>query len=165
MRLWHQNLMPHLPRQQLLGQHRECCALRGAGWGRKHSVVNYVFDHIPERLVAYHWHIMDEMESRGYHPDKIWDILGMTPEDADAMGFDLGAGFAKNVREAILAEWSEENYLANAMSQGIANAEAAGFDPDVYENFVNAMKNYTYFSEFKISRSFENLHKDLVFFF
>ena len=32
MRLWHQSLIPHLPRQQLLGQHRECCALRGAGW-------------------------------------------------------------------------------------------------------------------------------------
>ena len=73
MRLWHEKLIPHLPRQQLLGQHRECCALRGAGWGRNHSVVNYVFEHLPDRHVAYHWHIMDEMEHRGYHPDKIWD--------------------------------------------------------------------------------------------
>ena len=39
MRLWHEALISKLPRQQLLGQHRECCALRGAGWGRKHSVV------------------------------------------------------------------------------------------------------------------------------
>ena len=31
MRLWHQALIPYLPRQQLLGQHRECCALRGKG--------------------------------------------------------------------------------------------------------------------------------------
>lgn len=73
MRLWHQSLISKLPRQQLLGQHRECCALRGAGWGRKHSVVNYVFEHVPEKLIAYHWHIMDEMEHRGYHPDRIWD--------------------------------------------------------------------------------------------
>lgn len=73
MRLWHQDLISKLPRQQLLGQHRECCALRGKGWGRKHSVVDYVFTHIPEKLVAYHLHIMDEMESRGYHPDRIWD--------------------------------------------------------------------------------------------
>ena len=72
MRLWHQVLIPHLPRQQLLGQHRECCALRGAGWGRRHSIVNYVFEHKPERLVAYHNLIMDEMERRGYHPDSIW---------------------------------------------------------------------------------------------
>ena len=73
IRIWHQDLISKLPRQQLLGQHRECCALRGKGWGRNHSVVNYVFTHVPERLVAYHWLIMDEMEKRGYHPDKIWD--------------------------------------------------------------------------------------------
>lgn len=72
MRLWHQSLIPYLPRQQLLGQHRECCALRGAGWGRKHSVVDYVFTYDPAYLIAYHYLIMDEMEKRGYHPDEIW---------------------------------------------------------------------------------------------
>ena len=72
MRLWHETLLPYLPRQQLLGQHRECVALRGAGWGRRHSVVNYVFTHDPARLVAYHYRVMDEMRARGYHPDPIW---------------------------------------------------------------------------------------------
>ena len=72
MRLWHQDLIPYLPRQQLLGQHRELCALRGKGWGRKHSVVNYVFKYNPAYLVAYHYLIMDEMKHRGYHPDEIW---------------------------------------------------------------------------------------------
>ena len=81
MRLWHQDLIKYLPRQQLLGQHRECCALRGAGWGRKHSVVNYVFTHKPDSLVAYHYLIMDEMKKRGYHPDERWyncDYRGST---------------------------------------------------------------------------------------
>lgn len=32
VRLWHEDLISRLPRQQLLGQHRECCALRGKGW-------------------------------------------------------------------------------------------------------------------------------------
>lgn len=73
MRLWHQSLIKHLPRQQLLGQHRECCALRGKGWGRNHSVVNYVFNHEPELLVAYHYLIMDEMRRRGYKPDPTWN--------------------------------------------------------------------------------------------
>lgn len=72
MRLWHQSIISKLPRQQLLGLHREVCALRGKGWGKKHSVVDYVFTHIPERLVAYHFLVMDEMERRGYKPDKIW---------------------------------------------------------------------------------------------
>jgi len=72
IRLWHQSLISKLPRQQLLGQHRECCALRGAGWGKRHSVVNYVFEYHPNRLVAYHYLVMNEMERRGYHPDPKW---------------------------------------------------------------------------------------------
>ncbi len=90
MRLWHQDLIPYLPRQQLLGQHRECCALRGKGWGKKHSVVDYVFKYSPDWLVAYHYHVMKEMENRGYHPDKIWanpcwrgNILGEEPGWSD----------------------------------------------------------------------------------
>ncbi|WP_255810558.1 pyrimidine dimer DNA glycosylase/endonuclease V [Treponema denticola] len=39
MRLWHQNLISRLPAQQLLGQHRECYALRGLDWRKKHPVV------------------------------------------------------------------------------------------------------------------------------
>lgn len=72
MRLWAQKLIPYLPRQQLLGQHRECCALRGKGWSKKHATVDYVFKDPPVCLIAYHWLIMDEMEKRGYHPDPIW---------------------------------------------------------------------------------------------
>lgn len=72
MRLWHQSLIPQLPRQQLLGAHRECCALRGAGWGRPHSTVNYVFKYDPAFLVAYHYLVMEEMRKRGYNPDPIW---------------------------------------------------------------------------------------------
>ena len=72
IRIWHQSLIPHLPRQQLLGQHRECAALRGAGWGRPHATVNYVFKYDPAFLVAYHYLIMEEMRKRGYNPDSIW---------------------------------------------------------------------------------------------
>ena len=45
MRLWHQDLITKLSREHLLSQHRECCALRGGGWGRPHSTVNYVFQY------------------------------------------------------------------------------------------------------------------------
>ena len=72
MRLWHQALIPLLPRQQLLGQHRECCALRGKGWGRKHATVDYVFKYRPDYLVVYHYLVMDEMVRRGYELDGSW---------------------------------------------------------------------------------------------
>lgn len=72
MRLWHQLLIPQLPRQQLLGQHRECCALRGNGWGKKHRIVDYVFKHEPEYLIAYHLKIIEEMKLRCYNVSLEW---------------------------------------------------------------------------------------------
>ena len=72
MRLWHEDLIGKLPRQQLLGQHRECCALRGYGWGKKHATVNYVFSYSPYKLFQFHLFIMQEMEKRGHKVDKLW---------------------------------------------------------------------------------------------
>lgn len=69
MRLWHEDLIGKLPRGQLLGQHRECAALRSGGWGKAHATVNYVFTHSPYKLYQYHQHIMDEMKARGNKPD------------------------------------------------------------------------------------------------
>ena len=67
MRLWHEKIIPLLPKNQLLGQHRECCALRGNGWKKKHKTVDYVFSYSPYLLFRYHLLVMDEMEKRGYN--------------------------------------------------------------------------------------------------
>ena len=72
MRLWHQKLIHYLPKNQLLGQHRECCALRGKGWGRKHSTVDYVFKYEPARLYNFHLIVMREMSNRGWTPNGWW---------------------------------------------------------------------------------------------
>lgn len=72
MRLWHEQIIHLLPKNQLLGQHRECCALRGNGWNKKHKTVEYVFTYSPYNLFIYHSKIMDEMEKRGYRVSKEW---------------------------------------------------------------------------------------------
>lgn len=72
MRLWHELLIPYLPNKQLLGQHRECCALRGNGWGKKHATVDYVFLHPYEILYNYHMKTISEMKKRGYNVDENW---------------------------------------------------------------------------------------------
>ena len=72
MRLWHEQIIHLLPKNQLLGQHRECCALRGNGWNKKHKTVDYVFKYSPYNLFIYHSKIMDEMEKRGYRVSKEW---------------------------------------------------------------------------------------------
>jgi uncharacterized protein (TIGR02328 family) len=73
VRLWHEKLIPYLPRQQLLGLHRECCAMRGLSWGRKHSTVDYVWKYFPYRLFLYHCLVVAEMTKRRYKHNKLWD--------------------------------------------------------------------------------------------
>ena len=76
MRLWPLAIIDQLPRQQLLGQHRECCALRGKGWGRKHATVDYVFKHPYYWLYLYHRQVMFEMMNRQMRPDEKWFLHG-----------------------------------------------------------------------------------------
>ena len=118
MRLWHQSLIPYLPRQQLLGAHRECCALRGAGWGRKHATVDYVFTHKPIDLIAYHYLIMQEMENRGYHPTAIW-------KDSNYRGSKLGYVYEK--------EW----LCGSSLTEYFLTLEAAG-DRNIYPEHDDA---------------------------
>ena len=72
MRLWHEKIIHLLPKNQLLGQHRECCALRGKGWKKKHKTVDYVFSYSPYLLFRYHLLVMYEMEKRGYNVSGEW---------------------------------------------------------------------------------------------
>lgn len=86
MRLWHEKLIQSLPGNQLLGQHRECCALRGKGWGKRHSTVNYVFEYSPYLLYKYHLLVMEEMNRRGYRVSEEWfnkDYRGKNMERYD----------------------------------------------------------------------------------
>lgn len=72
MRLWHEALIPYLSNKRLCGQHRECCALRGKGWGRKHATVDYVFKYSKIKLYAYHCIVMKEMTRRGFNVNMNW---------------------------------------------------------------------------------------------
>ena len=74
MRLWHIDLLPHLPKQWLMGQHRECCALRGKGWGKKHSTVDYAFKHPYYMLFTYHRKVIKLLrEKHNVNVDSKWD--------------------------------------------------------------------------------------------
>lgn len=100
MRLWHEELLPKLPRQQLLGQHRECAALLGKGWGRPHSIVNYVFKYDREKLKAYHYKVIDEMHRRGYKPAPEWsddNYLGKTLGYGELDSFKIEAEYSRDI--------------------------------------------------------------------
>lgn len=71
MRLWHKDLIPVLPRKQLLGQWRECCLIAKELHDGKlnHLLVNKVKEYPEDEFNTYAKAVHDEMTKRGYHVD------------------------------------------------------------------------------------------------
>ena len=72
MRLWHKDLIPVLPRQQLLSQWRECCCIArniAVNGTPNHLLVNKVLDYPLAHFVAYTELVEKEMTNRGYKID------------------------------------------------------------------------------------------------
>lgn len=118
MRLWHEELIPLLPRQQLLGQHRECCAMRGNGWGKKHRVVDYVFKHSLHDLELYHAKVMQEMFNRGYKVSSEWFYRNYRGKHINTVPNDL----IPLIKEKVYLEYDEvymHECLENLAKKGI----------------------------------------------
>ena len=49
--------------------------MRGNGWGKKHSTVDYAWNYGPVVLAMYHQLIIKEMKRRGMKPDEAWTDL------------------------------------------------------------------------------------------
>lgn len=69
MRLWHKDLIPYLPRQQLLAQWRECCAI-ASNIAKKgtpnHLLVNKIMKCPIDYFHFYTSYVIDEMKKRNY---------------------------------------------------------------------------------------------------
>ena len=74
MRVWHKDLIPYLPRQQLLGQWRElCCIAKNiyANGTPNHLLVNKVIKYVDMEFTQYARQVYLTMLYRGYTPN--WD--------------------------------------------------------------------------------------------
>lgn len=86
MRLWHKSLIHCLPRQQLIGQWRECCAI-ASNLATKHFpnhiLVNKIMDYSPNHFLFFCNLVIDEMKERGYKiQKKSFDTLVSNVEQA-----------------------------------------------------------------------------------
>ena len=69
MRLWHKDLIPVLPRLQLLSQWRECCCIARnikVNGTPNHLLVNKVLDYPDDHLSTYAFMVYCELIQRGY---------------------------------------------------------------------------------------------------
>lgn len=70
LRLWHWKLIPVLPRQQLLGQWRECCLIAKELQEKgtpNHILVNPVIAFPMDHFISYCVLVINEMDKRGYN--------------------------------------------------------------------------------------------------
>lgn len=139
MRLWHYKLIPFLDRQHLLAQHRECCALRGNGWGRKHKTVDYVFKHNVTMLCSYHTEVMYEMHKRGYQYDNRWlsaTYRGSKCQPFSRVAFMFSYGISSEGRNY---PEHDEHYLIECL----LNLLSKGYN-NVVESFLSSKANDTH---------------------
>ena len=64
MRLWHYQLLPFIPRSQLLAQWRELNSIYAKE--DRHVLINYIYDYPKVDLLAYSDLVVEEMANRGY---------------------------------------------------------------------------------------------------
>ena len=77
MRLWHKDIISVLPRQQLLGQWRECCCIASnisKNGSPNHILINKILEYPISHFYTYCMKVVDVMRSRGYkvNTDKFW---------------------------------------------------------------------------------------------
>ena len=137
MRLWHKDLIEHLPYQQLIGQHRECCALRGKGWGKKHSVVGYVFNHNYLTLVNYHITVIKRLiQEFKVDVNKLWLYNNYRGEELGLM--ELNELPNTTVKDLMGYPEHDDEYLLSCLN----NLKNKGID--LFDKFPSLIEKMVY---------------------
>ena len=126
MRLWHKDLIPVLPREQLVAQWRECSAIAGAilkNGTPNHVLVNKVLDYGYSHLVSYSQLIRDEMTRRGYRT--------MQPVMDKIKSLDMSNEIIpKNI---IYTGWHDNRYFIQCYYNLQEKYDCGGISPEDWE--------------------------------
>ena len=137
MRLWHKDLIPVLPKQQLLGQWRECCLIAKniAEKGTpNHLLVNKIMDYPIDHFCTYCTLICIEMESRGYRADfsRLEKWLLQITTDFEAIPY-----------KELFKGWHNDRYLTQCYCNLQEKHDCAGISTEEWHK-VDMMYNLRY---------------------
>ena len=122
MRLWHKQLISVLPRQQLLGQWKECSAIAGNVLTKgtpNHILVNKIMDYSIDHFITFTARVHGEMTMRGYKTTKtVWDKIEKLNPNWQTIDFnELFKGWMDN-RYLTVCYWNlYEKYDCGGISQ------------------------------------------------
>ena len=133
MRLWHKDLIPYLPRQQLLSQWRECCCIAKSIHDKgtpNHILVNKIMDYPIEHFIAYTTLVKQEMQKRNYKCDTSrftkwlkWDSFTILENE-------------------IFEDWHNERYLKQCLFNLEEKFMCGGITKEEWNVIVNKFKEY-----------------------
>lgn len=126
MRLWHKNLISVLPRQQLLGQWRECCLIAkniSEKGFPNHLLVNKIMDYPLNHFWRYGLMMYDEMVKRGYKPSFVKFSSYFSTEEI------LGA----SKLSSIFSDWHTYRYLTQCFYNLQEKYDCGGISKEDFE--------------------------------
>jgi len=149
MRLWHKDLIPVLPRKQLLAQWREC-VLIAKNLAEKgtpnHILVNRILDYPAWHFERYGHLIEEEMIKRGYNITEI----SRFKFDAYTTSWAMSKGNAKFYVDEIFKYWHNDTYLLQCFSNLQEKYNCGGITQEEYDKVVHSV--YLHFSVFNVHR-------------
>lgn len=133
IRLWHKDLIPYLPKNQLLGQWRECCCIAkniADNGTPNHILVNKIMDYPIEHFIAYTTLVKQEMQKRGYKCDVSrftkwleWDAF-------------------KILKNEIFEDWHNIRYLEQCLYNLQEKYDCGGISQEEWDIIENKFKEY-----------------------
>lgn len=137
MRLWHKYLIPYLPKQQLLGQWRECCCIARnikMNGTPNHILVNKIMDYPPSHFINYSAEVARIMVNRDYNIDfskftkHIDDIILVKCQQLD--------------KSEIFSDWHNERYLKQCFYNLQEKYDCGGITKSEYDKLKEATEMY-----------------------
>lgn len=126
MRIWHKELIPVLPREQLVAQWRECSAIAGAiikNGTPNHILVNKVLDYSLDQFIQYSQMVRDEMTRRGYR------TMDSVMKKIDS----LTNGHAEYLPEHLYEYWHNDRYFLQCYYNLQEKYDCGGISPEDWE--------------------------------
>lgn len=129
MRLWHKDLIQVLPKKQLLGQWRECCAIAkriSSNGTPGHILVNRIMEYPMAHFYTYGLAVAAEMKIRGYKCNLEKFICYFTPHEMQLMA-----------APDVFAGWHNDRYLKQCILNLQEKYDCGGLTLDEWKTILN----------------------------
>lgn len=125
MRLWHKELIPVLPKKQLISQWRECCGIArniATEGTPNHILVNRIMDYPIDHFIAYSKMVMYEMVLRGYSCESYNFLKWFTNID-----------YSMVLMDDIFCDWHNDRYYWQCYYNLEEKFDCGGIEPEEWE--------------------------------